>query len=520
MKKILFLFIAVCIAISAAPVQAQTLDFNDILKVYVRSSGYIKKEKQVTGYYYLYNVDKIDKKTNLYRLVIADADLNKVAEKRLEGPSDLRIVDATYNGDLLAIKFVNFNRKSESQMIRFFDNKAEEQPSKSYPYDIAATYQANAMNDGADLETSDLHALDGIGFLNFSAIQTKGGMYKRTGVSIDMIPFADGYSAWNYSSPEKSIEIPDYLGSNKEVAFVSLMKKSNIMSRDVTFSIAGLDLRTGKVKFDKEFTDDKYLLDIISINPLNDKETLFFGSLNEDDKKAARSKSLGMFIAKVDNNGNMGEKSTFFWKDVAKDFNPVDEKGNSIDIGNVYIHRVLQTSDGRIFAFGERFYKAASALGIATNVLSGLSGSSPRASVVKIVVAEFVIIELGSNLKPISVQFINKDKNSVELPAGAGMLGSAVLGPYTKAIGGFDFMFLQEFEGKEGFTVAYRSKEKKVGYVNTVSYYEGQTTTDKISLKTESSRLWVSPGKAGYIQITEYFKKEKRLTSRLEKVKI
>lgn len=520
MKKLFLALMMTIWGVSQSPLVAQTYDLNNIKKAYKRGSGAIVKNNQVNGYYFFYLIEKVDKKTNLYKLIITDNNFNPVASKDIEGPSNLVVIEAAYNEEHLAVKFVDQTRKDATQKIRLFDLEAKEVKSYTYPYDLAATLLSYNLKTPDELETTDLHPIDGVGFLNVSNIQTKGGMYKKTGYSIDMISEAPGYKKWKYETPEKMIEMLDYLGTNDELAFFSMSRKEKLMSRDVEFSIAAFDLKTGERTFDKEFKDDKYKLDVVSINGVeNSDQTILFGSLMEDDKKAAKAKTLGMYIAQIDKKGNILKSSKFFWKDLAKDFNPVDDKGNPVDIGNVFIHKVVHTADGKTYAIGERFYKAASALGIASNVMGALGGGGANASVVKIVAAEIIIIELDKELKPVSLEILDKGKNSTELPAGAGMLGTVALGYYTKLWGGFDYNFTQLFDDKEGFTVVYRSSVKKEKAVNTFTILDGAKTKDKIDLKTESSRLSVFPAKAGYLMISEYFKKEKKLSSRLEKYK-
>ncbi|HUH74286.1 MAG TPA: DUF6770 family protein [Chitinophagales bacterium] len=516
MKENFLALLIVCFSLSNSFLFAQTYSLENIKKDYTRGSGPIVKNNQVSGYYFFNFIDKKDKKTNNYRLSITDANFQKVASKDISGPLDLLVIDAAYNEDVLAIKLVDYKSKVETQSIKFFDKTAKELKTITLPFDMMAALITNDLYTPDDLETSDLHPIDGIGFINLTSIQTKGGMAKRIGVSIDMIPNAPDYKNWHYETPTKLIEVPEFLGYNDEVAFFSMMRRESYIKGGVKYSITAMDLKTGEIRFDKEFTDESYLLDVISINKdENSDNTFLFGSIIDKDKKLATAKTLGMFIAKIDNDGNIKQKSTFLWSDIAKDFKPVDEKGEPVDIGNIFIHKVITNADGKVYAIGERFYKAASGSGIAMTLLGRGSGGG----FVKIVVAELVIIELGKDLKPIAIDLIDKGKNNVNLPTGLGWYGTIVLGPYVKQRGGFDYQFSQIFDDKEGFTTVYKSNEKKDKFINTYTILDDRKTKDKISLKTESSKLYVFPAKAGYLAITEYFKKEKKITSRLEKFK-
>jgi homogentisate 1,2-dioxygenase len=64
--------------------------------------------------------------------------------------------------------------------------------------------------------------------------------------------------------------------------------------------------------------------------------------------------------------------------------------------------------------------------------------------------------------------------------------------------------------------------EKSKGYkgmtFNSISYFDGKITTDKINLKTDASQLRILPAKPGSVLLIEYFKKDKRLELRMEKV--
>jgi hypothetical protein len=58
----------------------------------------------------------------------------------------------------------------------------------------------------------------------------------------------------------------------------------------------------------------------------------------------------------------------------------------------------------------------------------------------------------------------------------------------------------------------------KGGTFNSISYYNGKFTTDKINLKSSASALKVLPGRTGSVVVLEYYKKDKRMEMRLEKL--
>ena len=93
-----------------------------------------------------------------------------------------------------------------------------------------------------------------------------------------------------------------------------------------------------------------------------------------------------------------------------------------------------------------------------------------------------------------------------------------------KAYGAFDYQFLQNTSNKNGFVVNYinydRQKgEKAKNILGSVIYTPEKTfTVDKLPLTRKSTSYFVYPAKEGYVMVSEYFKKELKVESRLEKL--
>jgi hypothetical protein len=528
--KLLLLFLA----ISTLELHAQNLTLDKINKVYIRSIGSILSGKEISGYYFFYKLENQDKKTALFKLVITDANLNQVAEKEIVDDKYKFISDASFNGENLVFKFLeSFKSKEPTITIRKYDTKAVEISKTNQPFEPKAyTLSGMMMTSGDDdeIESSELQPIPGVGFLNFTPVMTKGdgdskgGMFgsapklgDRVGLTINMIGDKGGPAkTWTYRTKGEIIETATYLGSNDNSSFMSMVRREKLTDKTFDFTIFSINHLTGKVNFDKTFTDSKYNLVVsnyVFVPETNDD--LVFGTLMTKDVKITKAQTEGLFVAKLDNTGKVVWKNDILWSEFAKQFKPKDEKGNPEDIGNVYIHKIVTTNDGKIFAIGERFRKAASGAGIAMAVLSG--GPS-GVSVVKAVLEEMVIIEFNKDFKPVSMNFYPKGKKSVQLPSGVGFMSEGMIGMYIKAMGDFQYSFTQERDDKTSFSVGYFYKEEKTNYFGSLSYTDGKFVKDKISLKTESTALRVYPAKPGYIMINEYFKKEKKFESRLEKI--
>jgi hypothetical protein len=93
---------------------------------------------------------------------------------------------------------------------------------------------------------------------------------------------------------------------------------------------------------------------------------------------------------------------------------------------------------------------------------------------------------------------------------------------FLKMTGAFDYEFTTGDEDNSNFAICYsdwvRSSEYKGQTFNAVRYNGKKFSTDKIELKSRASSLRVLPAKAGSVMIMEYFKKDKRLDLRLEKL--
>lgn len=488
---------------------SQKLTFDNIAKVYVRSAGPIISGKEVTGYYFLYKLEKVDKKNSLFKLTFTDANLNKVAEKEITMLSNNFVDNASFDGEYISIKFLSLATgsgftgpsKDGTETIKVYDIKANEIKTISKNANGMA-YFYQGMQNGAtkndEIENTNLIAIPKVGLIdviplaqgktsNFTGI--KGA---KVGVEISMIPLGTSSAkSWKFISPSDEIEIPTYLGTNNEVSIFSIMNKESLMSRTITFKTLCIDNKTGKVMFNKEFEDDKNILYINNYTYLPElNQNIISGTLIRKDRKTKNAKTDGVFLANIDNKGTILKKQYILWDEFIPQFKLKNEEGKPLDISSIYIHKIVSTSDGKIFAIGESHDGA--------------------------VIKDFIIIELDKELKPIKANVFHKDSHS-GYGIGAGQVGSAMLPLVLKYWGAFDYAYTQEKDDKSTFTICYTYKESGTDYFGSISYSDGKFIKDKISLKTEASKLRIYPAKPGYIMINEYFKKEKKMDSRLEK---
>ena len=189
-------------------------------------------------------------------------------------------------------------------------------------------------------------------------------------------------------------------------------------------------------------------------------------------------------------------------------------------------HQIIRTADGKILAIAEQYRKQASAGGIALNVAAGALGGRTDASTLEIKIGDMVVIVIDSSLKVEEVKIIKKNANHILLDKGYAYTSQHLLARIIKSRGGFDYYFTQNDSNYANITFGYIDREKTEGkkgksdVFNAINYTSAGSTfsSDKINLKTKASDIMIGPAKPGNILVYEYFKKEKRISIRLEPI--
>src|SRR6476620_380545 len=80
---------------------AQKLTIDNVVSVTLRNSGVILERDQIKGYYFFYQSDKIDRKTNEYTLQLVDENLNKLKDIKFQDSKDIALLESSFNGTSL-----------------------------------------------------------------------------------------------------------------------------------------------------------------------------------------------------------------------------------------------------------------------------------------------------------------------------------------------------------------------------------------------------------------------------------
>jgi hypothetical protein len=137
-------------------------------------------------------------------------------------------------------------------------------------------------------------------------------------------------------------------------------------------------------------------------------------------------------------------------------------------------------------------------------------------------ITDMLLLQFNDRFEVENATIYDKYNNNVEMPSGTEFMSPHTIALYLKSAGAFDYTFMQPGKNKASFVIGYTDYEKGKDYkglsFNSISYAGGNITTDKIKLKSSSSQMLIFPAKSGSVMIAEYFKKDKRMDFRMEKL--
>jgi len=516
MNRSLLIAILLC---AGLPMLAQEkLSIDKVYAAYLRNSGSIMENNQIKGYYFLYQSDKIDKRTNEYTLQILDQNLNKVKDIKFQDSKEVSLLEAAYNGSTLGFLFKNEDTKTLDMKIYDLDGKLKYSYSRGYDKkteDLMKQYQTMHTDEGMNQNVFDL------GTNGFASVLPLREGKNRT-YEVDFYSSINK-KQWTYTPmDEERFAQAEMLGSTDSMVILTVMKKSRALSGQVTAHLVGLNFVTRKKEFeiDAEAGEQKFMPS--SVKQLKDGKIMVLGAYYDKEANIAKDASLGMAIFEIDGKGKILKKTLNTWAGDFAKYLPTNSKGKIDNVGYLYVHRMIQTPDGKTFLVGEGYKRNANAGGIALTVLAAAAGGGTSAGVTKIVVTDMVVMELNSDYKVTNATIYDKTQNTAEASTMSDYNSQHAIAMYLKAMGAFDYEFTVSNADNSNFAICYndyvKSKEYKGQTFNAIRYNGTKFSTDKIELKSKASSLRVFPGKSGFIMILEYYKKDKRLEMRLEKL--
>lgn len=518
MKKKFFFFLLIsCISWQ---VNAQSHKILNVIKMSIRNSGYIMEKDALVGYYVFYKVDKVDRKTEAFKLELLDNNLGIVKTIDILQPKNSILLEMEYNEKAFIMSFFDGKETMTFLTYDIAGKKLGEKKDDDIPRAEKMMIMQGMQNDGFDYST--LLSRGEEGFVRQTTSKNEKLGYVLECFKNDLSP------AWKFGSDTKSemFETVNMLYATKKTVVAHVIKKKGMMTKKYDTYLLIVDGENGKKILEKQLMDKKGDLSLVSCNVNEDKnEIIISGEYFAPGDDQANSKSQGIYFMTLDLAGKELVFKKISWAlDLAKikDSDPDSKKDKNANNAYIYWHTIEQSKDGHYFAVGEQFKKTASAMGMASMVLSGGRGGVAATS---IHVYNMVVLEFDKDFTLINYSSMEKKKTEVFLPAGSTAAGTAILGKFVKAIGGFDFEFVTRDRAKDAFYAVYKDYNRKDedgkkadSMIGSIVYENGKLANYRSPINTEGSSIKFSPAKAGFIAITEYFKKKRSIEMRLEKI--
>lgn len=517
MKRQLF---ALLFALVSTSVVAQSVSMKGMVQFQMRSMGVILQNDQVKGYYYFYKVDKSSRKNVNYHLSIHDENLREISTIEITRPITYDLIDAVFNGEAFAFLFFDYSGRTSELLT--YDRALKQTGSTTRP--VKNKHQRavyNAIANGAQATQAYLIPLAKKGFLQYTLREE--GRYEYEILCYDNT----ANLRWSDRAADKTVEFASEAFQSTNYVGTLISKKKNVNSQDSESILIVHHVETGEKLFRTSLTTDDHTVSPSNMVFDEQSQTFhIFGEYHDIKDKTLRSDPLGFITLTLNTEGNIVHQKTNSWANEISAAAPVNERGK-FDGNNsrILFHDFVRTDDGRVFAVGEQYKKAANAAGIAANVLlAAATGSTNAFSNAQINIYNMVIFEFTDDFTLRKVHIFEKDKNVLALPAGFELLSPRLLSYYAKAVGGFDYSFTQRSSDMSSFHVTYVNYDRESGQpgknvLGTIVYTpEKVFIVDSVPLGRRSARFLVNRAKEGYVMVTEYFKKEKRVDSRLEKI--
>ncbi|MFN8154297.1 MAG: DUF6770 family protein [Bacteroidia bacterium] len=514
-KQLVWLILFVSVSV---PAMAQTRDFTNLISYRRSGSGPILENDNLKGYYAFYMYDKADKKNDAYQLQLMDDNLNLVKSIDVLRPRGDYLMETVFNGTCFVSMFYN---KKNGLDLTSYDKTGKTLGTHQVPdlpkmeerrIAMALTYSSD------DVANSSIFTLGNKGFVRQSFAKNEKIGYSLEAYDNNM------KVTWTFGSDPQSelLEMCDVIYSSENYIVISVTRKKSLMTRNMDSFIIMLDAKTGKSVFEKAMKDNNEW-SVLNVFIDEEKSTLYyFGEYYPVGEEVMKSKSEGVVMMTLDVTGKEILKKKYSW---VKDLNTIlkTDLNEAVDTkGNIrpYFHRIYKAQNGHIIAVGEQYGKAASAMGIASRAMGG------GGSVVQMNILNMVVLDINSS--DLSINSYNaylKKKTSVQFPSGYEMASATQLAMYMKLTGGFDYEFSTYDIAKDKFACVYRDYDRKKDdgekadlMLGVIKYEGGKLAGARMPIMVNSNRFSLSPAKPGFVAVTEYYRKKKTLTFRLEKL--
>jgi hypothetical protein len=518
MTKKLSTILLAMITLATIQLQGQSITFENALNAKLKNYGVIMEDQEIRGYYYFYSYKKSGKERGFIVRII-DQNLKEVNVTEFTDSKHTFLVEGQFNGEAIVLKFVN--PKYQKMTFMSFDKRGNQ--IAKIERDLRDKESGQYWNKGVALQTNYLMDLNNEGFLNYVPLS-----FDRT----EIISYSNKLEKnWTYTSKSSGAYTSvAFLQKSDSKVYNLISKTKGMNARKMSFFIQSLNIADGTEDYNVGISDAQYNNQPLTAYYDDNSGTLnVMGVYYAKNANIARDQGLGLFQYELDESGVIVSKKYLSW---LKDFREVTQVNNSGKLvtdgssGYIYFHDVVKCEDGSIIAIGEQYKKAASAVGIMSNVASAALGGYGGSSSTKMVIGDIVMFHMSPDFKIKAVKYVDKTKSDFFMPAGYGFVNTHLLSQYVKAGGGFDYAYKTINKQDEAISFCYLDFEKsetgsgKEWVFGSMTYVDDDFVSDKIRLGKSSSanKIRILPAKAGYVNVIEYNSREKSVISHLEKI--
>lgn len=516
-RTLLTAMVALSVAATAA---AQTQTLEGIKSIGRSGISPIYAGNEVKGYLMYSEADKADRKNDNYHLDFYDQDLSKVSTVVIQKPAGkYYLLDNAFNGNTFGLYF--YNHKDKTMEIETYDTSLKKVASKV----VGEVNRQQLMAIGMQMRSAGGEGKMPFGGLDLRPVADKGfARVNVDGEKYEVEMYDNNLQLkWRQKTDPKSKFLESIIISETTDKYMigTVLRKGSMMSKKVDACMVAFDLNTGKKILDQPVESSK--TEQLSLSSFTydapKHEFVAVGEYYKPDDKPFVNKSQGFYIKRFGEDGKLIGIKPYNWQKEVKGLMPAEAQQAMEDGFMNFTHSITKGADGRMYVVSEQYRIAGKGLDVAMTLMGGGGGS-------KGVIGNMLVFVLDPTYKLADIKCYTKDVSKVMLPPGAGFAGAGLLGQYIKAMGGFDYQFMQRSDANSLFNVVYINYDKEKGeatkkVVGNIAFGEnGKFVVDKIDGTSAATNSFVYPAKPGYVMMVDYLKKQKQLGMKLVKLNI
>lgn len=483
----------------------------------VRNFGNIIEKNVLVGYYYFTKGEKTGNGNAEFEIKIYDVDFKYLRSIEIESGKNSQLIEMNYNGNAFMVMMAG--RKGVDLFTFSKDGKQlgeikEIEVSKFESFQISA-----AMNSDEPISSS-INSLGDYGFVRQVMVSNKKMGYVLEGYNNKL------ELMWTSASDTKASELEsaDVLYSSSKFIGVLKSTKKNQLTRDVTNSFFFLDAESGNTLF--ELDVDKMQDITIHGCYVDDANKLVYlnGEYYAKGKNSTNNKSEGLYLMKLDIDGNVVQNEQLTWKKDLINLTATSDGSQTKENMRFYIHKVQIGKDGNTYVVAEQYKMILSASAVGMKLLNAAAGGgSTGMSSFSIKIYNMVYMVFNKDFKLVQKEVVKKKFSEVYLPASYEYASTTMIAHYLKAAGLFDYQYSTINEDGNGFTSYYidinrkgEDGKKNDAVVGSITLGDGDPKTNRTPIDVNSRNISIHPAKKNHLMVLEYYALKKKLTVRLE----